>query len=78
MMMRESIDLSRFKVIHSEKVLNAVALVAFDFGDKEIKEEDIYLKPKFLDIMVINEDGNILIIHDEAWTFQFVPIMRKE
>jgi hypothetical protein len=52
--------------------------VAFDFGDKEIKEEDIYLKPKFLDIMVINEDGNILIIHDEAWTFQFVPIMRKE
>ena len=78
MMMRESIDLSRFKVIHSEKVLNAVALVAFDFGDKEIKEEDIYLKPKFLDIMVINEDGNILIIHDEAWTFQFVPITRKE
>lgn len=76
--MRESIDLSRFKVIHSEKVLNAIALVAFDFGNKEIKPEDTYLNPKFLDIMVINEDGNILIIHDEAWTFQFVPIIRKE
>lgn len=78
MMREESIDLSRFKVVHGEKVLNAVALLAFDFGDNEIKESDIYLKPKFLDIVAINEDGNILIIRDEAWTFQFIPVIRKD
>lgn len=40
-------------------------------------KRDIVLKPKFIDILAINEDGNIISIHDEAWTFQFIPIVQK-
>lgn len=71
------IDLSRFKVVHGEKVLNAVALMEIQFGDRSYDEREIIEKPKFIDILAINEDGNIILIHDEAWTFQFIPIIAK-
>lgn len=71
------IDLSRFKVVHGEKVLNAVALMEVYFGDRSFDERETIEKPKFIDILAINEDGNIVSIHDEAWTFQFIPIIAK-
>lgn len=73
-----NIDLSRFKVIHNNTVLNAVALM-----DARMPEEidwdhrDIIEKPKILDVLAINEDGNLVSIMDEAWTFQFVPIVQN-
>ena len=76
-----NIDLSRFKVVYGEKVLNAVSLqdVYFDDGHYPRPEaKGCYFKPKFLSVMVINEDGNIVIICDEAWMFQFLPIVKKE
>ena len=69
--MLNGIDLSRFKVIHGEKVLRAVALSAIQFSEEEHFTSTI-IKPKFLDVLVINSDGNLEILHDEAWTFQFV------
>ena len=74
------IDLSRYKVIYGDKVLNAVALDWVDFG-KNIdlqKCEKTTIKPKFLGVLAINEDGNIVRIHDEAWCFQFIPIINGE
>ena len=71
------IDLSRFKVVHGEKVLNAVALMEVQFRDRSFDEQETIEKPKFIDILAINEDGNIISIHDEAWTFQFIPIIAK-
>lgn len=71
------IDLSRFKVVHGEKVLNAVALMEVQFKDRSFDERETIEKPKFIDILAINEDGNIISIHDEAWTFQFIPIIAK-
>ena len=70
------IDLSRFKVIHGDKVLNAIALMEARMP-KEMNWEnrETVVKPKFLDVLVINEDGNIVSILDEAWTFQFLPII---
>lgn len=75
-----TIDLSRFKVIHGERVLNAVALV-----DARMKEDvphdyehrETVMKPKRIDVLAINEDGNLVSIADEAWTFQFIPIVGK-
>lgn len=75
-----AIDLSRFKVIHGERVLNAVALV-----DARMKEDvphdyehrETVMKSKWIDVLVINEDGNLVSIADEAWTFQFIPIVGK-
>ncbi len=73
-----NIDLSRFKVLYGEKVFNAISLqdVRFD-EDWEKHQANLINKPKFITILAINEDGNIIEIHDEAWMFQFVPIVQK-
>ena len=39
------------------------------------ENRDTIVKPKILDVLAINEDGNIISIMDEAWTFQFLPIV---
>ena len=67
------IDMSRFKVVHNGRVLNALALDYIDFGGGFDIEKAINIKPKFIGVLVINEDGNIELIHDEAWCFQFIP-----
>lgn len=70
------IDLSRFKVIHGNKVLNAIALMEVHMpDDMQWDKRKTVEKPKFIDVLAINEDGNIVSIHDEAWTFQFIPIV---
>lgn len=70
------IDLSRFKVIHGNKVLNAIALMEAHMPDgMQWDKREIVEKPKFIDVLAINEDGNIVSIRDEAWTFQFIPIV---
>ena len=68
------IDLSRFKVIYDDKVLRALSLQDVDF-DKDIEWESVHKKPKFIEILVINEDGNIEALRDESWRFQFIPII---
>lgn len=70
------IDLSRFKVVHGDKILNAVALMDVRMPDDiNWENRDIIVKPKIIEVMAINEDGNIVSIMDEAWTFQFLPII---
>lgn len=69
------VDLSRFKVVYKDKVLKALALMGIEFKDS--KKEDTYKEAKFIEILVINEDGNIEALQDEAWMFQFVPILEK-
>lgn len=69
-----NIDLSRFKVIYRDKVLNALSLMEIIF-DENVNLDDIRKKPKFIEILVINEDGNIEALRDEAWMFQFIPIL---
>ncbi len=71
------IDLSRFKVIHGEKVLNAIALMEVRFNNMDYNERETIETPDFIEVLAINENGNIVSIHDEAWTFQFVPIITK-
>ncbi len=70
------IDLSRFKVIHGEKVLNAVALMRVWMpDDMDYKDRATVVKPKFIEVLAINEDGNIVSIMDETWKFQFIPVI---
>ena len=68
------IDLSRFKVVYGEKVLKAISLQEVVF-DENVAWDAIRKKPKFIEILVINEDGNIEALRDESWMFQFVPIL---
>lgn len=70
------IDISRFKVIHGDKVLNAIALMDVRLPDGvSWGDRDTIIKPKTIEILAINEDGNVVSIMDEAWTFQFIPIV---
>lgn len=73
------IDLSRFKVVHGDRILNAIALQEVIYGDHWPGATDAptTVKPKFLCVLAINEDGNVVSIHDEAWRFQFIPIIQK-
>lgn len=72
------IDLSRFKAIHGGMVLNAVALMDVRMpDDMDYDNRDTVVKPRFIDVLAINEDGNIVSIRGEAWTFQFVPVVTK-
>lgn len=71
------IDLSRFKVVYGEKVLKAIALQMVEFPENT-DWKATFKKPKFIEILAINEDGNIIAIRDEAWMFQFIPALSKE
>ena len=70
------IDLSKFKVVYGEKVLKALSLQEI-FYPENVEWDAIHKKPKFIEILVINEDGNIEALRDEAWMFQFVPILNN-
>ena len=75
------IDLSRFKVVYGERVMNAIGLDQVVYPENKYPHPDekgCYFKPKLLAVMVINEDGNIVTICDEAWMFQFIPICKKD
>lgn len=67
-------DLSRFKVVYGDKVYNALTLVNVEFRTEQDMEA-VRKKPVFIEILVINSDGNIEAIRDEAWRFQFIPIV---
>ena len=70
------IDLSRFKVVHGDKILNAVALVDIRMPNgMNWENRETIVKPNVIDVLAINEDGNLVSIMDEAWTFQFLPII---
>lgn len=72
------VDLSRFKVVHGDKILNAVAVVNMKMPDGiDWENRATIVKPKTIDILAINEDGNLVSIMDEAWRFQFLPIVHK-
>lgn len=66
------IDLSKYKVVYGEKVMRAVSLQMVEFSENA-KWDESFKKPKFLEILAINDDGNIVAIRDEAWMFQFIP-----
>lgn len=70
------IDLSKFKVIYDDKVLRALSLQNVTFLD-DTDWDAVSKKPKTIEIMAINEDGNIEVLKDEAWMFQFIPILNN-
>lgn len=70
------IDLSRYRVIHGNKVLNAVAIIGIQMGEiDDWEHRETTVKPGLIDVLAINEDGNIVSIMDESWMFQFLPII---
>jgi hypothetical protein len=64
------IDMSNYKMIYKDQVYNVVGIIPgfsnVDFSINGIK------KPSTLEATIIDEDGEIKIIRDEAWMFKFV------
>lgn len=72
-----NIDVSRFRVIHGNEVLNALCIAEVRMPEDMGREDRATkVKPLFLDVLAVNADGEIVSIYDEAWTFQFVPIIQ--
>lgn len=70
------IDITRFKLIYNEKVWQPVALMEVTFAP-ETNFEALVKEPAFIEVLVLNSDGNIIALRDEAWTFQFIKNIEK-
>lgn len=70
-------DLSNFNVVYKARVLRAVCLDSIDFAEDWPSEIGKVEVPKFISILAINEDGNIVVLRDEAWMFQFIPVIKR-
>lgn len=73
------IDVSNFKVVHGDRVLNALSVISWQFPEEQhdFGKRKTILKAKFLEVLAIDEDGHIVSIYDEAWTLQFLPKVGK-
>lgn len=72
------VSLNGYKVIYADKVLNALELLEMHINESRRHEErgereSIISKPDFIAVLAINSDGNLVIVDDEAWRFQFIP-----
>ena len=69
-------DMRGFKVVYKERVYNALEMVCSFEG--EVRKETGESEPKFLTVLVLNEDGNVKMLEDEAFMFQFMRIVGGE
>ena len=72
------VDISRFKVIYRNKVLNAVAILGWDY--KQIANTELfsrgYNELSEMHLLVVGTDGVLIEIFDEAREFQFIPDLK--
>lgn len=70
------IDMRGFKVVYKERVYNALNMCwRYNDTTPEIEaEEKGIAKLKFLTVVTLNEDGEVILLHDEACMFQFLRI----
>lgn len=72
-------SLNGFRVIYNNLVLNALQINYMDFGEIRADNGNGSIeKPDIIGILAINGDGNIVKIEDEAWKFQFIPIITEQ
>lgn len=69
------IDMRGFKVVYKERVYNALNMI-WDWGEhpEDNARKNGIAKPKFLTVVTLNEDGEVIAIYDEAFMFQFIRI----
>ena len=69
------VSLNGYKVIYADKVLNALELLEMrkNAPEKHGERGDLLSKPDSIAVLAINSDGNLIIVDDEAWRFQFIP-----
>lgn len=63
------INVENYKVIYNDVVYNPLNINPI-YG--EYKDDEKFQKIKFIQMIFINEDGNLVSVEDEAWMFKFV------
>ena len=63
---------------YKEIVLNALTLLEWNYDGVFPIDTPSIPKLGFISVIVIDTNANLKIIRDEAWKFQFVPIVTKE
>lgn len=76
-------DLTKYKVVYNDRVLRALCLenVQYAMGrypDPRDDDRASVVKPEYLTVMAINDDGNLVAICDKAYRFQFIPVILQE
>ena len=69
--MNYSMDVRGYKLLYNEQVWNPIEF-NMEFDASCDGERPTIDKPMFLSVTVLNSDGNVRVIYDEAWRFQFV------
>ncbi|MBQ3006771.1 MAG: hypothetical protein IJD78_04330 [Clostridia bacterium] len=67
-------DLSKFKIVYKERVYRAIKLWDVNFREGQCPVDVDVCSPKILSVMVVDENCRLLILTDEAWMFQFLPL----
>ena len=70
------VDVQNYKVVYDGRVLRA--LQADLIFAEDLNGDEDYFRPKFLVVTYIDENLNIALMRDEAWRFQFVPILEEK
>lgn len=67
------IDLKGMCVIYKENIYRALAILKYLInGDEDRERKSTNVKIKYMTVMVLNEDAQVMILEDEAWMFQFL------
>lgn len=69
------IDMRGFKVIYKERVYNTLNM-NWEWGENpeaEARKKGM-AKPKFLTVVILNENGEVRLVHDETSMFRFIKI----
>ena len=64
------ININNYDVIYDERVYKCVDMDMM--FENMVGNQAGVDKPKFLTVVCINEDGNIILVHDESWRFRFI------
>lgn len=67
------IDLKGMRVVYGDEMYRALAIVAWKPEQpKDEEEKKCKVKINNIAVMVLNENGQVMILDDEAWMFQFL------
>lgn len=66
------INLKGMKVVHGERIYRALAIVGWSEERPDGEGRESCRMPKRMAVMALNEDGQVILLEDEAWRFQFL------
>ena len=65
-------NIESFKIIYNERVINPIHMNVLFGEEYPTSNQTGIIKPKFLEITFVDEDGEIKVAVDETFMFKFV------